>query len=216
MKQLALFDEVLEENVNYISDSHARYPLFLDYNDDSYSLHELFRQIGVPPEYVVQNNPHETLKKLIRKEEYSRMATVILETALWYSEVRLERGQEYKCSNDIFQHFKKRLAHSPQELFLTVLLNNRHEYITDLVISIGILNKCLIHPRELFCPAIKHRAGAILCVHNHPSGFPEPSDEDKRITKRLVDVGKIIGIPVIDHVIIGYDQYYSFADNGEL
>ena len=74
----------------------------------------------------------------------------------------------------------------------------------------------LVHPREVFRPAVVAGAAAILCVHNHPSGDPTPSCEDLRITQRLVETGKIVGIPVLDHVIIGRDSYFSFADEGIL
>ncbi|MBT4285856.1 MAG: JAB domain-containing protein, partial [Deltaproteobacteria bacterium] len=80
------------------------------------------------------------------------------------------------------------------------------------VISIGILNKSLVHPREVFVPALERRAAAIVLCHCHPSGDPKPSTQDKEITKRLVEVGKLIGINVLDHLIIGDNGYYSFVD----
>ena len=73
-----------------------------------------------------------------------------------------------------------------------------------------------MHPREVFASAIEHRAAALICFHNHPSGDPEPSQEDFRITERLVEVWKLVGIPVLDHVIVGGDNYTSFADKGLL
>ena len=78
----------------------------------------------------------------------------------------------------------------------------------------GILNKSLVHPREVFTSAIEHRVAALKCVHNHPSGDSEHLQEDSRITKRLVEVGKLVGIPVLDHVIVGGDNYTSFDDKG--
>ena len=73
-----------------------------------------------------------------------------------------------------------------------------------------------MHPREVLASAIEHRAAVLICAHNHPSGDPEPSQEDFRITERLVEVGKLVGIPVLDHVIVGGDNYTSFADKGLL
>ena len=73
-----------------------------------------------------------------------------------------------------------------------------------------------MHPREVFASAIEHRAAALIFVHNHPSGEPAPSQKDFRITERLVEVGKLVGIPVLDHVIMGGDNYTSFADKGLL
>lgn len=103
-----------------------------------------------------------------------------------------------------------------QEQFIIVLLDNKHRYLAEEDVTKGILNKSLVHPREVFASAIEHRAAALICVHNHPSGDPEPSQEDFRITERLVEVGKLVGIPVLDHVIVGGENYTSFADKGLL
>jgi len=108
------------------------------------------------------------------------------------------------------------LERQKQEQFIIVLLDNKHRYLAEEDVTKGILNKSLVHPREVFASAIEHRAAALICVHNHPSGDPEPSQEDFRITERLVEVGKLVGIPVLDHVIVGGDNYTSFADNGLL
>ena len=80
----------------------------------------------------------------------------------------------------------------------------------------GILNKSLVHPREVFASAIEHRATSLICVHNHPSGDLEPSQEDFRIMERLVEVGKLVGISMLYHVIVGGENYTSFADKGLL
>ena len=74
----------------------------------------------------------------------------------------------------------------------------------------------MVHPREVFAGAVEQRAAALICVHNHSSGDRKPSEEDKRITRRMVKAGELIGIPVLDHVIIGQDNYTSFADEGLL
>ena len=81
---------------------------------------------------------------------------------------------------------------------------------------IGTLNQNIIHPREIFVDAISDRAAGIIFIHNHPSGIFEPSEEDKKITKKLVEVGKLIGIEVFDHIIISKNGYYSFRENGLL
>ena len=83
-------------------------------------------------------------------------------------------------------------------------------------VSEGSLTRSLVHPREVFRPAIKEAAAGILFVHNHPSGEPEPSREDIQITQRLVEGGRLLGIRVLDHVIIGSCRYFSFADEGML
>ena len=83
-----------------------------------------------------------------------------------------------------------------------LMLNARHELQGREIVSIGSLNASIVHPREVFLPAILHSAASVVLVHNHPSGDPEPSEEDLTITRRLVEVGDLVGIQVLDHVIV--------------
>jgi DNA repair protein RadC len=94
------------------------------------------------------------------------------------------------------------LTRARREHFVVLILNARHELQCREVVSIGSLNASIVHPREVFLPAILHSAASIVLVHNHPSGDPEPSEEDLSITKRLVQVGELVGIGVLDHVIV--------------
>ena len=94
------------------------------------------------------------------------------------------------------------MARYRQEHFVALLLNARHEMQVRETVSIGSLNASIVHPREVFQPAILHSAASVILVHNHPSGDPEPSEEDLSITKRLVQVGEIVGISVLDHVVV--------------
>jgi len=87
---------------------------------------------------------------------------------------------------------------------------------TDVKISEGSLTASLVHPREVFNPVIRESAAAVLFVHNHPSGDPTPSQEDMEITRRLKEVGEVMGIRVLDHVVIGHDRYFSFSERGIL
>lgn len=96
----------------------------------------------------------------------------------------------------------KRIRQARKEHFAVLLLNARHEAVSFETISIGSLNASIVHPREVFLPAVKQSAASILLLHNHPSGDPEPSEEDISITKRLVEVGQLVGIEVLDHVIV--------------
>ena len=100
-----------------------------------------------------------------------------------------------------------------KEHFMVIYLNARQEVILKEVISIGTLNASLVHPREVFEPAVKHLASVVLLAHNHPSGDVEPSEADISITKRLEEVGKIMGIEVMDHIIITRERYYSFREH---
>ena len=101
-----------------------------------------------------------------------------------------------------------------QEVFGIFILNTKHKIVAAHEISRGILNSSLVHPREVFKPAVLHNAAAIICFHNHPSGNPEPSRDDVNITKRLVEAGKIMGIEILDHIIVGDDRYVSLKERG--
>lgn len=103
-----------------------------------------------------------------------------------------------------------RLRREQREHFVVVLLNARHEVMRIETVSIGSLNASIVHPREVFKPAVVESAASIVLVHNHPSGDPEPSEEDLSITKRLVEVGELLGIGVLDHVIVASRGVVSF------
>ena len=109
------------------------------------------------------------------------------------------------------------LPDADREHFVVILLDQKHGVIGINTVSIGSLTAGIVHPREVFKPAILANAAAIICGHNHPSGDPQPSREDRAITTKLVDAGKLLGIDVLDHVIIGAEgRYFSFGDAGLL
>lgn len=128
------------------------------------------------------------------------------------TDTRPTGGIVYNKSETIFHEYKSEVENLNQEAFYTLILDNRYRKIHFKLITQGTLNRSLIHPREVFAPAIQLRAAAIILMHNHPSGDPQPSSQDIEITKRLIEVGNIVGINVIDHVIIGRDRYFSFVD----
>ena len=101
-----------------------------------------------------------------------------------------------------------------QEYFLTIYLDGANHICETRVITIGTLNRSLVHPREVFAPAIESRCASIIVAHNHPSGICEPSDEDLQITNRLKDSGKLLGIEVLDHVILSKNGFLSMRDEG--
>lgn len=115
---------------------------------------------------------------------------------------------------DVHNLLKERMRYCDREHFLAVFLNTKHHVITVETISVGSLNSSLVHPRELFKNSIKRSAAALILVHNHPSGDPAPSIEDIEITRRLAEVGNIIGIQVLDHIIIGENGFVSMKDQG--
>ena len=122
--------------------------------------------------------------------------------------------KKVKTAADVYplvQHYADR----KQEHFLCVSLNGAHEVLGIRVVSVGILNRTIVHPREVFCDPITDRAAAILVCHNHPSGQLEPSEEDGGITKRLAEAGELLGISVLDHLILSpRGGFFSFVEAG--
>ena len=118
-----------------------------------------------------------------------------------------------KTAKDVFLYASEKLADNKKEHFMVLHLDTKNKIIKDEIISIGTLNASIIHPREVFKSAIKESANSIILVHNHPSGDSEPSIEDKEITEKLMEAGEILNIKVLDHVIIGKDNYHSFKEN---
>ncbi|MGR3178518.1 MAG: RadC family protein [Candidatus Anammoxibacter sp.] len=133
-----------------------------------------------------------------------------------YSTITLKPGVKFTNSKAIFNHFHEKLRDKKQETFLIVLLDNKNRILKEKEISTGSLTASIVHPREVFGPAIREHAASVVFVHNHPSGDPSPSNEDIEITKRLKEVSAIVGIRILDHVIIGNTEYVSLKDDGLL
>lgn len=119
-------------------------------------------------------------------------------------------------SQAIFPLLRKRFLGAMREEFVVVMLNTKNIVTRVASVSEGILNQSLVHPREAFAEAIRDSAAAVIFSHNHPSGDPTPSRDDMVITERLVKAGDILGIRVLDHIVVGSEGFYSFADNGRL
>lgn len=107
-------------------------------------------------------------------------------------------------------------ADRKQEHFLSLSLNGAHEVSATRVVSVGLVNRALVHPREVFAEALVDRAAAVVVAHNHPSGNVEPSPEDREVTGRLQKAGNTLGIAMLDHIIFSQNGYYSFLEQGEL
>jgi DNA repair protein RadC len=130
----------------------------------------------------------------------------------------VQRHLKVTSPQDLVNYFQPRLQHLRKEVFKAVLLNTKHQMLKDVTVSEGSLSASLVHPRKAFLPAIKESAAAVIFIHNHPSGDPTPSTEDKELTLRLAEVGQLVGISVLDHIIIGSGTpgYISFRDAGLL
>ena len=127
---------------------------------------------------------------------------------------RLRPGALFGNPQQIFEHFHGVLRDRKREMFLVVLLDARHRILREEIVSEGSLTSSIVHPREVFLPAVRESAGAVVLVHNHPSGDPQPSEEDIAVTRRLVSAAELLGIRVLDHVIVGDGRYASFREQG--
>ncbi len=128
----------------------------------------------------------------------------------------LTQGKVYTQSRMVFEHYAARLRDMRKEECQVILLDAKRAVIRESTVSRGTLTSSLVHPREVFNEAVRESAAAVIFVHNHPSGDPRPSQEDRVLTARLQAAGDILGIQVLDHIIIGDRRYVSFADEGWL
>ena len=130
------------------------------------------------------------------------------------SRMSREATTSFRSPNDVFQEYGPILRDLKREVFKVVLLNTAHTRISDFTASEGGLSSSIVEPRLVFRRAILEHAAAVICLHNHPSGNPEPSREDLTVTKQLAGAGQLLGIPLRDHVIIAGDSFTSLAERG--
>ncbi len=129
-----------------------------------------------------------------------------------YAEKKIPRKISLSSPQAVVNYLRERLGREKKEHFLVLLLNSKNHMIRCNDISVGTLNASLVHPREVFEPAIKSSAASVILAHNHPSGDIKPSNEDLLITKKLVDSGNLLDIHVIDHIIVTKDSYTSLKE----
>ena len=129
---------------------------------------------------------------------------------------RLPPGTAIRSPADVFAHFHPSLRLVPHERFIALLLDGRHRVLREEVVSQGTLTASLVHPREVFRPALRESAAALILVHNHPSGDPTPSAEDREVTLRLVRAGDLLGVRVIDHVVVAERGFCSLKEEGAM
>ncbi len=163
---------------------------------ESASLAELCIVKGIGPAKVAQIKAAFSLSKRLKAEP-------------------LDQKNPFKTSEDVCRFYSSRIDGLKKEVFICALLDSKNRPFKNITISEGTITSSLVHPREVFSPAIKESAVSVLFVHNHPSGDPTPSNDDIELTKRLVKTGELIGIGVLDHIIIGNNgSYVSFLDKG--
>lgn len=140
------------------------------------------------------------------------MATIELGRRIFLTK-SVKNNIKLNNSKDIWKYTKSLFYEKKQEYFYCLYLNNKQELITTKLLFIGTINRSVVHPREVFKEAYLHSASNIVCMHNHPSGDVRPSREDIFFTQNLMGIGKMQGIPVIDHIIVSENDYYSFYEN---
>ncbi|MCL7928100.1 MAG: DNA repair protein RadC [marine benthic group bacterium] len=126
------------------------------------------------------------------------------------------RSDRIRGPRDVFLRLGPMLRDRKQEEFWAIYLNTQNRILSERQITVGLLNSSLVHPREVFAPAIAHAAASCILAHNHPSGDPEPSPEDLEVTVQLVESGRLIGIPVRDHIVLGDGSFVSLLERGLL
>lgn len=148
----------------------------------------------------------------------AKAATLLaaLELGRRLAQRRLHTGDAIRGPQDVFRHFHARLRDAPHEQFHLLLLDGRHRLLREVMASRGTLTASLVHPREVFRPALREGAAALVVVHNHPSGDPAPSAEDREVTRRLVQAGALLGVPLLDHVVVAERGWVSLREQGEL
>lgn len=128
----------------------------------------------------------------------------------------LNPGARIESSQSLFEHYSHRLRDHRKECFYVILLDNKNRILKEELVSEGSLTASIVHPREVFAAAIRESAAAIIALHNHPSGDPSPSKEDYEITQRLKQIGELLGIRLLDHVVMGEGSFVSFREQSLL
>ena len=166
---------------------------------------------STPPREIARWSVAELMEKGLTKKQ-----ALIVKAAIFFGReavlAPLERGDGFVCSRQVFRAFAPRIGHLEQETFWALLLDQGNRILREVHVSTGSINRCPVTPTEVFSPALREKAVGVILVHNHPSGKPEPSPEDRALTERLKTTGELVGIKIIDHLVICTDGYVSFAD----
>lgn len=163
---------------------------------------------------------HVTVKELMGIKGIGEVKAVkikcLAELSMRMAMMTAKKELQFLNPSSVADYYMEKLRHELKERVLLLMLDNRHCLIEEELLSIGTVNTSLLSPREVFVAALKARAVHIMLLHNHPSGDPAPSRPDIQITKEIKQIGKMIDIPLIDHIIIGDNKYMSFKEAGLL
>lgn len=179
---------------------------------DSYMIQRLFEQFPTTTELLDVSEQQLTMIKGIGMSK-ARQITAMLKLAKALTIPTIE-PYTIRSPKDVYSLLAPELGHLTKEHFVCLFLNSKNHLITREIISIGSLNATIVHPREVFRAAIRHISASLICAHNHPSGDSTPSPEDVELSRRLVSAGEIVGIQVLDHLIIGNNNFVSLKEKG--
>ena len=173
--------------------------------------HRILKEYGSKA-VISQTNPHKLAKELeIPLIKACQMVACFELGRRFFKEQKGKRLVTIRSAKDVARHLQG-MAELDKETLVGLYLNSRSQIIHEEIISIGSLTTNIIHPREVLKPAVELSAAAVILVHNHPSGSVTPSEEDIKITKQIVEAGKILGIEILDHIIIGKGKYKSILN----
>ncbi|MFZ2330407.1 MAG: DNA repair protein RadC [Atribacterota bacterium] len=153
--------------------------------------------------------------KGIGKAKYAQIKAA-LEMGVRLSQEKILPGKKIQKVEDVIDYYNAEMKDKKKELFHMILLDTRNQVIRETLISMGSLSETTVHPREVIKEVVKESAAAVIFLHNHPSGNPQPSQQDRELTKRLCETCNMLGVKVLDHIIIGDNCFYSFAQMGQI
>lgn len=208
-KRLNVREKVLEHGISYPFDEEL-IMLIIGSGTKGTPVDVLSKQIS---DVLLEANSDEVVEKLLKIKGVGISKAIAIAAALELGRRKFVHLKAViRTPNDLIP-FVRNFAVSNREHFLAVTLNGGHEIIQIHVVSVGTLNKTIIHPREVFSEAIRENAAAMIVCHNHPSGNCTPSQEDIETTSVLIKASKIIGIELLDHIIIDCENYFSFVEH---
>lgn len=175
---------------------------------------QLFTEFNSLPEVLVHSEEKELTNLKGIGQKTAEQIKAIYELTRRLYQVSVSNIITISSPADVSKLLMAEMRYLKQEHFKVILLNTKNAVLSVETVSIGALNASLVHPRDVFRLAVKVAAASIILVHQHPSGDPTPSNEDKQVTQRLVEIGKIMGIEVLDHIILGAGVFFSFKEKG--
>ncbi|MDD4363133.1 MAG: DNA repair protein RadC [Atribacterota bacterium] len=165
----------------------------------------------------LMKSPYSEVKETfgIGEAKYAQVKAA-LEIGVRLAQEKILPGKRIQKAQDVVDYYYAEMRDKKKELFHIVLLDIRYQIIRDVLVSMGSLSETIVHPREVMKEVVKESAAAVIFLHNHPSGNPQPSQQDITLTDRLCKSCQVMGVKVLDHIIIGEDQFYSFAQMGQI